>query len=96
VEHLLNFFDRYIHGRWTALLHDDGLRQWSYTADQSRATSEAFARRIQEANLQSGDRLVIWSDSCPEWLAAFWAPCSAALPSFLSTGALLLNSFVAS
>ncbi|HLG57547.1 MAG TPA: AMP-binding protein [Vicinamibacterales bacterium] len=72
MQHLLDFFDRYIHGRWTALRHDDGLRQWSYTADQLRATSEAFARRIQEANLQPGDRLVIWSDSCPEWLAAFW------------------------
>jgi long-chain acyl-CoA synthetase len=72
VEHLLDFFDRYIHGRWTALLHDDGLRQRSYTADQLRATSETFSRRIQEANLQPGDRLVIWSDSCPEWLAAFW------------------------
>ena len=72
MQHLLDFFDRYVHGRWTALLHDDGLRQWSYTADQLRATSEAFARRLQDADLQPGDRLVIWSDSCPEWLAAFW------------------------
>jgi long-chain acyl-CoA synthetase len=72
VQHLLDFFDHYVHGRWIALLHDDGLRQCSYTADQLRATAEAFARRIHDAGFQPGDRLVIWSDSRPEWVAAFW------------------------
>lgn len=72
MQHLLDFFDRYIHGRWTALLHDDGLRQWSYTADELRAMAQAFASRIQDAGLQPGGRLIIWSDSCPEWVAAFW------------------------
>jgi long-chain acyl-CoA synthetase len=72
VQHLLDFFDRYVQGRWTALLHDDGLRQWSYSADELRAAAEAFAQRIHDAGLQPGDRLVIWSDSRPEWVAAFW------------------------
>jgi long-chain acyl-CoA synthetase len=72
VQHLLDFFDRYVRGRATALRYDDGLRRWSYTADQLRAAAEAFAGRLIEAGLQPGDRLVIWSDNCPEWVAAFW------------------------
>jgi long-chain acyl-CoA synthetase len=72
VQHLLDFFDRYVRGPGVAVLYDDGFRTWSYTCDQLRATAEAFARRIQDAGLQPGDRLVIWSDNCPEWVAAFW------------------------
>ena len=72
MQHLLDFFDRYVHGRWTALRHDDGLRQSSHTADELCATAQAFARRFQDAGLQPGDRLIIWSDSCSEWVAAFW------------------------
>jgi acyl-CoA synthetase (AMP-forming)/AMP-acid ligase II len=72
VQHLLDFFDRYVRGREIALLYDDGFRTWSYTGDQLRATALAFALRIKDAGLQPGDRLVIWSDNCPEWVAAFW------------------------
>jgi long-chain acyl-CoA synthetase len=72
VQHLLDFFDRYVGGRDIALLYDDGFRTWSYTGDQLRATALAFALRIKDAGLQPGDRLVIWSDNCPEWVAAFW------------------------
>lgn len=72
MQHLLDFFDRYIRGRGDALLFDDGFRRWSYTCDQVRATAEAFARRLMDAGLEPGDRLVIWSDNRPEWVAAFW------------------------
>ncbi|RPH60396.1 MAG: hypothetical protein EHM89_09000 [Acidobacteria bacterium] len=72
MQHLFDFFDRYIGGRGIALLYDDGFRMWSYTGDQLRATALAFALRIKDAGLQPGDRLVIWSDNCPEWVAAFW------------------------
>ena len=43
MEHLIDFFDRYIRGRTEALVYDDGFRRWSYTHDQLRATAEAFA-----------------------------------------------------
>ncbi|MGE0361383.1 MAG: AMP-binding protein [Vicinamibacterales bacterium] len=72
VQHLLDVFDRYVRGAWTAVRYDDGLRQWSYSADALRAAAEAFARRLDEAGLAPGDRLVIWSENRPEWLAAFW------------------------
>jgi long-chain acyl-CoA synthetase len=72
VEHLIDFFDRYIRGHTEALAYDDGFRRWSYTHDQLRATAETFAGRLAKAGLQAGDRLLIWSDSRPEWVAAFW------------------------
>ena len=72
METLIDFFDRYIRGRSEALVYDDGFRRWSYTHDQLRATAEACARRLADAGLHAGDRLLIWSDSRPEWVAAFW------------------------
>ncbi len=72
MEHLLDFFDRYIRGSSPAFFYDDGFRRWSYTHDQLRAAAEAWARELVGAGLHGGDRLLIWSDSRPEWVAAFW------------------------
>ena len=72
MDHLLDFFDRYVRGGSDALRYDDGFRRWSYSCDQLRAASERFARRLAEAGLQTGDRVVIWSGNRPEWVAAFW------------------------
>lgn len=72
MDHLIDFFDGYIRGPSEALVYDDGLRRWSYTHDQLRATAETFAGRLTDAGLQAGDRLLMWSDSRPEWVAAFW------------------------
>jgi long-chain acyl-CoA synthetase len=72
VQHLLDFFDRYVQGPGTALLYDDGLRMWSYSRDRLRAAAETFAGRLRDAGFEPADRLVIWSDNCPEWVAAFW------------------------
>ncbi len=72
VEHLLEFFDRYIRGSSQALVYDDGFRTWSYTHDQLRATAESLAGRLTDAGLRQGDRLLLWSDSRPEWVAIFW------------------------
>lgn len=72
MENLVDFFDRYIRGPTDALIYDDGFRKWSYTHDQLRGTAEAFARRLIGAGLRVGDRVLIWSESRPEWVAAFW------------------------
>jgi len=72
VEHLIEFFDRYVRGPRQALAYDDGLRRWSYSWDQLRATADAVAVQLVEAGFRPGDRLLIWSDSRPEWVAVFW------------------------
>jgi hypothetical protein len=63
LNHLIDFFDRYIRGSDPALVHDDGFRRWTYSHDQLRAAAEAFARRLADSKLQLGDRLLIWSES---------------------------------
>jgi len=72
MQHLLDFFDRYLHGDGEALVYHDGFRRWTYTFDQVRAAADAFAGRLMKAGLQPGDRIAIWSESRPEWIAAFW------------------------
>jgi len=72
VEHLVDFFDRYIRGSSAALIYDDGFRRRSYTYDQLHAAALSVADRLKDAGLGAGDRLLIWSDSRPEWVAIFW------------------------
>lgn len=56
MEHLIDFFDRDIRGHTEALIYDDGFRRWSYSGDEVRATAEAFAGRLADAGLHTGDR----------------------------------------
>jgi long-chain acyl-CoA synthetase len=72
VKTLHDFFDRYIRGSTDALIYDDGLRLWSYALDDIRRSAEGFAARLRDAGVEPGDRLAIWSENRPEWVAAFW------------------------
>lgn len=72
MDHLLDFFDRYVRGPRDALVYDDGFRCWSYSGDQLRAAAERIADRLESAGFATGDRVVIWSGNRPEWVAAFW------------------------
>jgi long-chain acyl-CoA synthetase len=73
VKTLHDFFDSYVHGGTVALVYDDGFRCWSYSYDWLRATAGAFAIRLDQQGLRPGDRVAIWSENRPEWVAAFWA-----------------------
>ena len=69
---LHEFFDRYVRGAGTALVYDDGFRRWSCTADQVQAAAAAFAARLRDAGVQTGDRIALWGENRPEWVIAFW------------------------
>src|SRR5215471_7567135 len=55
-----------------AVLWTDGLRTivWSYR-DLRRHVAE-FAATFEECGIRKGDRVVIWAENRPEWIAAFW------------------------
>lgn len=72
METLIDFFDRYVRGAANALIHDDGFGRWSYSNNQVRLAAEAFARRLDEAGLDVGARVLLWSENRPEWIVAFW------------------------
>jgi long-chain acyl-CoA synthetase len=72
VEHLLDFFDKYVRGKSEMLVYDDGFRRWSYTANQVRAAAESFAGQLLDAGLRPADRFALWIEDRPEWVMAFW------------------------
>ncbi len=86
---LLDYFHAVVQREGEYLVYDDGFRPRSYSyADLARAAHN-FAARLQQHGIGRGDRIILWSENRPAWVAAFWgcvlrgvAPVSAhALPS---------------
>ena len=71
-ETLLDFFDDLAAQDEEFIVHDDGfrVRRFSY-ADIARA-SRAFAARLQRSGIGVGDKVILWSENRPEWIAALW------------------------
>ncbi len=69
---LLDFFDDRIRSAADFVVHDDGYRSYRYTYDEVRRAALAFSRRLVRANIEPGDRVVIWGENCPDWIAAMW------------------------
>src|SRR5687768_3215908 len=57
---------------YIAFSHRPGLRRksWSY-AGLARASFQ-FARELEAKGIGRGDRLLIWAENSPEWVAAFY------------------------
>jgi long-chain acyl-CoA synthetase len=59
-------------GEQTALIHRRGARteRWSY--GRLARTAFQLARELESRQIGKGDRVLIWSESCTEWIAAFF------------------------
>jgi long-chain acyl-CoA synthetase len=55
------------------LLYDDGYRSWLRSYREVANASRALARRMREAGVAKGDRVVLWSENRPEWIVALYA-----------------------
>ncbi|MEO7144155.1 MAG: AMP-binding protein [Bryobacteraceae bacterium] len=76
-ETLLDFFADFAGRPEEFLVYDNGFRSWSYRyCDVARAAS-AFAGCLRAAGFSSGAKVLLWSESRPEWIAAQWG-CLAA------------------
>ncbi|HEU4932772.1 MAG TPA: AMP-binding protein [Pyrinomonadaceae bacterium] len=72
-ETLISFLDDCIaHGDETAVAHWRGLRtaRWSYARLASAAFQ--FARELEAREIGRGDRVLVWGENSPEWIAAFY------------------------
>ena len=72
-ENILSFLDDYAgHGNATAFAHRRKLRveRWSY----SRVVDAArrFARELEARKVQKGDRVLLYAENSPAWVAAFF------------------------
>ena len=54
------------------LIHDNGYRSWTYTYAQIARAARGFAARLAAAGIGRGDKVVLWSENRPEWIAVFW------------------------
>ena len=95
---LLDFFEDRIRSGSPFLVHDDGYRPRRYSYDEIRDAACAFARRLETSGVEAGDKVVIWSENRPEWIAAFWGCLLArvvVVPVDYRTSAELLTRVVA-
>ncbi len=59
-------------GRETAFARRRGLRvaRWSYK--QIASTAFQFARELEARGIEKGDRVLLWAENSPEWVASFF------------------------
>ena len=69
---LLDFFDDRIRSGATFVVHDDGYRSYAYTYDDIRQAAFNFSSRLTSAGISPTDKIVVWGENCPEWIAALW------------------------
>jgi long-chain acyl-CoA synthetase len=58
--------------RGEALIDGNGFRRTSRTYGELVRASRGLAARLSSAGIQKGDRLMLWSENRPEWIAALW------------------------
>ncbi|HEY6306728.1 MAG TPA: AMP-binding protein [Candidatus Angelobacter sp.] len=59
-------------GDETAFVHRRGLRTLRWTYRQTAELAFRFARELESRNINKGDRVMLWGESCGEWVAAFF------------------------
>lgn len=69
---LLDYFDSVIERRGEFLVYDDGYRPRSYSYQDFGRAARHVAARLQAAGIGPGDRVILWSENRPAWVAAFW------------------------
>ncbi len=52
------------------LVFDDGYRGWAYGYAQMSRMAAAFSARLRSSGIQRGERVMIWSENRPGWVAA--------------------------
>jgi long-chain acyl-CoA synthetase len=71
-ETLIDLFRDLDAHRGDFLVYDDGYRVRRHTyRDVTRAT-RGFARRLADNGIGKGDKVVLWGENRPEWIACYW------------------------
>jgi long-chain acyl-CoA synthetase len=71
-KNLVEFFQDYFSPRSTYLEYDNGFRRWSYAYCETAQAARVFAARLNRAGVRPGEKVLLWSESRPEWVFAFW------------------------
>jgi long-chain acyl-CoA synthetase len=69
---LVDFFADLIEIRGDFLVYDDGYKRRGYSyADVGRA-ARGFAAQLNAAGIRQGDKVIVWGENRPEWIACYW------------------------
>ena len=69
---LVDFFADLIEIRGDFLVYDDGYKRRVHSyADVGRA-ARGFAGKLNAAGIRQGDKVIVWGENRPEWIACYW------------------------
>lgn len=71
-ETLLDYFRTVAELEGECLVYDDGFRPRAYSYAALGRAARNFAAKLQAAGIGRGDRIILWSENRPAWVAAFW------------------------
>src|SRR5512139_3053409 len=70
---LIDVFTDLAATRGEFLVYDDGFRSVSRSYGDVARAARALAARLAAQGVMQGDRIIIWGENRPEWVAALWA-----------------------
>jgi long-chain acyl-CoA synthetase len=59
-------------GSAEAIRWSNGLRTWVWTYRDLHLHITAFAETLEKRGIRKNDRVMLWGENRPEWIAAFW------------------------
>ena len=69
---LIDLFRSLEKRRGEFLVYDDGYRVWRYTYAEVTRAARGFAAKLIAQGVSKGDKVVIWGENRPEWIACYW------------------------
>src|SRR6266550_6149942 len=70
---LLDYFEDFARlGREIAYVYPRGYRRERWTYRRVAETAYQFGRELGSRKIAKGDAVMLWSENCAEWVAAFW------------------------
>ncbi len=60
-------------GMREAVVYHDGLRTRTWSYRELRRAIAGVSEKLASVGLEPGDRVIVWGENRPEWVAVFWA-----------------------
>jgi long-chain acyl-CoA synthetase len=69
---LVDFFADLVTIRGDFLVYDDGYKRRIHSYEDVGRAARGFAARLSAAGIRQGDKVILWGENRPEWIACYW------------------------